>query len=248
MLVAMEFSRRPVCVAAVSLSVVLLGACATSRAPAARASAPRALPTFAAQPGRIGGGGGGPRLYSAEEALRDALSGPLEHLGTGSWPGNRRMAACAFRNERVIVVNAYCSVRDTQAFRVEVYSPTRGRVRIYAESEAPVSGHVRQQYFSFTAESEPPPSPGAPVPALGLGMTFEDLQRYDEQRYNAFLPACYGGTELHKPRSGCLGPLAPEAPRWSAEHSHFLEHANSDWYRVVSTLRRLSERYGREPQ
>jgi len=96
----------------------------------------------------------------------------------------------------VIVVNAYCSLRDTQAFRVEVYSPTRGRVRIYAESAAPVSGHVRQQYFSFTAESEPPPGPGAPVPTLALGMSFAELQRYDEQRYKAYLPACCTGPTI----------------------------------------------------
>jgi len=110
-----------------------------------------------------------------------------------------------------------------------------------------VSAHVRQQYFSFTAESEPPPGPELPLPPLMLGMSFTELQRYDEQRYGAFLPACFGGTELHRPRAGCLGSLAAHADSWSAQHREFLAHANSDWYRVVSTLRRLSERYGREP-
>src|SRR5689334_4119758 len=82
-------------------------------------------------------------LYPADEAVRDALSGPWQYVGTGQWPGIRRMYACAFRNERVLVVNVYCGVKETPAFRVDVYSPTRGRVRIYAEAKGPLSAHMR---------------------------------------------------------------------------------------------------------
>ena len=69
-------------------------------------------------------------LYDADEALRDVLSGELQHVGTGRWPGVERSRACAFRNERVLIVNVYCTLNETPALRLEVYSPERGRVRI----------------------------------------------------------------------------------------------------------------------
>src|SRR5688500_12702466 len=132
-------------------------------------------------------------LYGADEALRDALSGPWEYLGTGDWPGISRTEACAFRNDRVLIVNVYCTITETQAFRVDVYSPTRGRVRIYAESSGPVSTFTRTDYFTFTAETEPPPGPDERLPPLSLAWSFAELSAYDAQRYRAFLPACYGG-------------------------------------------------------
>ena len=44
-------------------------------------------------------------IYGLNEALRDALSGPLVHVGTGPWTGNARVKACAYHNDRVLVVN-----------------------------------------------------------------------------------------------------------------------------------------------
>lgn len=187
-----------------------------------------------------------PRLYGTEEALRDALSGPLNHVGTGTWPGSNRTFACAFRNARVIVVNVYCGVRDAQAFRLEVYSPARGRVRIYAESKAPVSQRVRPEYFSFTAESEPP-APDKGVLPVRLQMSFSELRAYEAKRYQAYLPSCYAGTERRKDRSGCLGSLASEATAWQKQNRAFLDHANDEWYRVMRSLRTLATRYGKDP-
>jgi hypothetical protein len=187
-------------------------------------------------------------LYAADEALRDALSGRWEYVGTGPWPGNNRIQACAFRNERVVVVNAYCSITETQAFRIDVYSPRRGRARVYAESDGPVSTLTRPRYFTFTAESEPPPGPEVRLPALALTMSFEQLRAYEELRYSAFLPGCFGGQEQSRKRGGCLGPLAPRATAWTARNRAFLERANDDWYRVVREMRALAVRYGREPE
>jgi hypothetical protein len=226
---------------ATPILVLLAVACGTER----RASRPPIQPGWPATtttPPRA------TSLYGAEEALRDALSGTWNYVGTGSWPGNGRMQACAFRNERVIVVNVYCGVHDTQAFRLEVYSPTRGRVRIYAESKAPVSEHVRPQYFTFTAESEPPPRPDARLPPLDLGMSYDALRSYDETRHAAYLPACYGGLERNAERSGCLGTLAPQTASWTRQNGPFLEHASDDWYRVVHELRALAARYGKDPK
>lgn len=228
----------------------LFSACAsTTPAPAARTQKPPARTVEGVLPSEPEGQAEAPSdLYGAEEALRDTLSGTLVHIGTGTWPGDGRMPACAFKNERVVVVLAYCSPEESQAFRVQVYSPTRGRVLVYAESKTPLSAHRRPQYFTFTAQSEPPPGPEANVAAVQLeDVSFFKLQQYEEQRYAAYLPACYGGVEHGRSQSGCLGPLASHSSSWSQRHSEFLARANSDWYFVVGELRKLAMRYGRNP-
>lgn len=186
-------------------------------------------------------------LYAVDEALQDALSGPWQYLGTGKWPGIRRMYACAFRNDRVLVVNVYCGTTDRQALRLDVYSPTRGRVRIYAEAKAPVSTRSRRDYFTFLAESEPLPGPEARIPPLSLALSFQQLRAYEDKRYAAFLPACFGGQELSRPRAGCLGALTAHAMQWRAQNGAFLERASEDWYSIVRTMRALAARYGKEP-
>jgi hypothetical protein len=129
-----------------------------------------------------------------------------------------------------------------------VYSPERGRVRIYAESKGPVSTFTRTDYFTFTAESEPPPGPDARLPPVSLAMSFDELSAYDARRYKAFLPACYGGVELSRDKSGCLGSLAAKKGEWTAQNGAFLQRASSDWYRVVREMRSLATRYGKEPE
>jgi len=186
-------------------------------------------------------------LYPVDEALRDVLSGELEYVGTGRWPGIERSYACAFRNQRVLVVSAYCAPKETPAFRLDVYSPERGRVSIYAEARGGVSARNRASYFTFTAASAPAPTPDTLIPPVALAMSYDDLQHYERRRYAAFLPSCFGG-ERHAQREGaCLGALAPHADAWAARNRDFLEHANSDWYHVVGKLRELANRYGRDP-
>ena len=187
----------------------------------------------------------GEDLYPLDEAIADVLLGPWEYMGTGPWHGNHRVMACAYRNGRVIVVNALCTIREAKAFRIDVYSPARGWVRVYAEARAPVSTVTRREYFSFNAETQPPPRPGAGLPPLALAMSFAELQRYEERRYERFLPACYGGVEVHRARSACLGDLAPEAARWAERNRPFLDHPPDGWYEVVRQVRALAAKHGR---
>jgi hypothetical protein len=184
-----------------------------------------------------------PELYSPQEALSDALSGELKYIGTGRWPGVERSRACAFHNQRVVIVNAYCTLNETQAFRIDVYSPERGRVRIYAETRGAVSARERRDYFTFMVESSPAPASEA-LPPLTLGMPYEALRSYEQQRYAAFLPSCYGGKQNEQNVVGCLGSLRPKANEWVAQNSAFLERANEDWYRVIRQLRGLALHYG----
>lgn len=186
-------------------------------------------------------------LYTAEEALRDALSGRWEFLGRGPWHGNARMHACVFRNQRVFIVNMYCTLTDRQALRVDVYSPERGRVRLYAEGPTPISVRRRSDYFTFTAESEPPPERQARLPRLSLNMDFGALASYDHERYEAYLPSCFAGEQLSRPRQGCLGSLRGQGQAWAADNHAFLNAANADWYRLVREMRATSARFGMDP-
>src|SRR5688572_24780201 len=98
----------------VLFSALLATGCAALRGPAATepppespAPAPQPLPAPEPAPPDL--------LYSLDEVLQDALSGPWEHLGTGAWHGNYRVHACAYRNARVILVNVYCATKEPKA-------------------------------------------------------------------------------------------------------------------------------------
>jgi hypothetical protein len=186
--------------------------------------------------------------YPLEDAVADALSGELQHLGTGPWHGNHRVNACAYRNERVIVVNVYCTLKEPRAFRVEVYSPDRGRARIYAEAKVPVSTVSRRDYFTFNAESEPPPARGARLAPVSLGMSFADLRAYEERRYSLFPPTCHGGYEHGRRQGGCLGSLGPQAGVWAARNQAFLDQPPESYYRLMRELRAQAARHATQQE
>jgi hypothetical protein len=185
-------------------------------------------------------------LYSLKEALKDALSGNLTYIGKERWTGSQRVHACAYRNERVIVVDVYCTLEEVKAFRVDVFSLTRGRVRIYAEARAPISTLTRRDYFTFNAESEPPPGPRARLPPVTLAMSFPELVDHDGRRYRGFLPSCYGGVEINRPQGGCLRDLAPHAAEYTRTNRPFLREPPEEWYRIVRELRALASLHGRD--
>lgn len=199
-------------------------------------TAPAPLPQAAPRPGN---------MYSLDEAVADALSGPLQYIGTGPWQGIQRLYACAYHNDRVLVVDVYCTITPPKAARIDIYSPTRGHARLYAEASAPVSGLDRRDYFSFIGETQPAPLRRAGLPPIRLPMSMPELQAYERQRYESFLPACYGGVEVHRPQGGCLGDLAPHAGDWSRENRAFLSQPPQDWYRLLAELRGLASQYGR---
>lgn len=217
------------------LLALLVACAAVSRRTRPEPPAPRARPSEDASS----------RLYGADEALRDALVGPWQYVGTGKWPGNDRMQACAFRNARVFIVSAYCGVKDPPAIRVVVYSPARGRTSIYAEGRRAVSALTREQYFTFLVESSPVHRMSGPP--LSLSMSFDALRDYEQRRYRAFAPVCYAGQERAKPSSGCLDALAPRKQEWEDANRAFLARPSDSWFRMVREMRDAGTRYGREP-
>jgi hypothetical protein len=182
-------------------------------------------------------------LYALDEALADVLSGPLRHIGTGPWFGMFRVHACAYRNERVIVINVYCTPKEMKAFSIVVLSPTRGRAVIYAEAERPISQLTRADYFTFKAETAPPAD--SSLAPLSLGFAFKELTAWDEKRYYKWVPACYGGVEIKRPQGGCLKALEAHAPAWKARNQPFLDAPPDDWYRVIREMRARALRDGK---
>jgi hypothetical protein len=182
-------------------------------------------------------------LYALDEALADVFSGPLQHIGTGPWFGMFRVNACAYRNERVIVVNIYCTPKEMKAFSIVVLSPTRGRAVIYAEAEKPISQLTRAEYFTFKAESSPPPD--SSLAPLSLSFAFNELSAWDEKRYYKWVPGCYGGVEINRPQGGCLKALEAHAGAWKARNQPFLDAPPDDWYRVIREMRTRALRDGK---
>lgn len=222
-------------------ALVLLVACAKeqrTRRPVEAVRAP--APATQTGPARA-------KLYEAAEALRDILSSPLQHVGTGRWPGIQRSYTCVFRNERVLVVDVYCGVAPGQAVRVDVYSEKRGRVSIYAEGKVPIASRRRADYFTFMTESTPLPDPATRLVAPTLLTSFAALYDYERRRYEAFLPVCYGGQERGEQKRGCMGALAAREPEWIARNGAFFDRASEDWYRVVAEVRTLAVHHGRDP-
>jgi len=227
-----------------------VASCATTpkRAPApVQSQVPDALPPQVAQQSRERPPLPYSGLYTAREALIDVLAGQWTYLGTGRWPGSNRTHACAYHNGKVFIVDVYCTLTDSNAFRVDVLSPERGRLRIYAESNGPISDARRDDYFIFLVESEPPPAAGSWATSLTLSMSLAELQQYEALRYEAFLPACYVGVRHGEARGGCLDEYAPAAQSYRAEHEKFIDDPGAAYYQLVHILRKQAMRFGYDP-
>src|ERR1041385_5344607 len=134
--------------------------------------APPSAPEVPAAPG-----------YSAIDALADAKASPLTYVGIGAWPGNYSIKGCVYKNDRVFVVDVYCTYKEQVAFSVVIVNPDKGEVRIYAEAEKPISTITRAEYFTFEVDSFPP-GEGPAVPALKTA-TFQQVADYTQNVYNA---------------------------------------------------------------
>lgn len=183
-------------------------------------------------------------MYTLEEALADVSASPLTYVGTGDWTGIARIKACVYRNDRVFVVNVYCTLKEMPAFGMAVLSPTRGRVYFYAEAKKPISALRRGDYFTFLAEAEPAVV-DANVPALELSFTYDQLRAWDAKRYKRFAPACSVGTELKKAQGSCVGDLKSQTDTWVGRNKPFVDAPPADWYKVVKEMRGRAQKDGK---
>jgi hypothetical protein len=192
----------------------------TMPAPAAQPAAGQA-PVYAAP------------VYAAEEAVRDALASPLGLVGIGGWTGYYRHLSCIYRNAQVIVVDMRCNKRETYQFSAIVYSPSRGRVELVADARqktAALSTVQRPDYETFEVSCT---GPWAGPPQLALGMSYDDLTRYDEQRSRF-----QGGCELapRVPQGVCSHGAPYPVQTFASANARFFEAPPQEWYTFVRTL------------
>jgi hypothetical protein len=171
-------------------------------------------------------------LYLPEEALVDALSGPLEVVGVGGWPGSFRRLSCVYRNGRVFVVDERCSdPREPSSLVVHVLSPSRGRATVFGEAPGPIGSARRGDYKAFGAASAPPRDP--PLP-LDLSMGYEDVIAYETEPRGRVRGFCSAGTQ--RPEGSCQKGLPMTAAEYAARVGPFVSDPPAGWYELVRAL------------
>jgi hypothetical protein len=173
----------------------------------------------------------GHNVYGLAEALDDAYASPWTFVGTGDWFGLFRINACVYKNDRVFIINHYCTGKEMSSAGVVVISPTRGRVYIYAEGKAPISQTRRDAWMSFKADANLPTDPPP-----RLDFTYAELRAWDEKRYYVNSPGCFGGVEANKPLHDCYRLVAAQED-WHARNAEFLREPPEIWYRIVRDMR-----------
>lgn len=213
-------------------------------APGREASVPRApvvAETVAVEPAVVEPSPPEPSLdlYTLEEAFADVMASPLAFIGTGEWTGVAPYPPCAYKNDRVIVLDNYCTTKkEISTFGVDVYSPTRGWFEIYATAKGkqPVSSTPRAEYGSFLITSGPVALPGQVKAELSFDMTYADVERYEGLRAGANLPACWEGVHA-EPASGCSqGVPASVAAAFRASYQDFMRDPPPSWYAFARTI------------
>jgi len=167
-------------------------------------------------------------LYPVEAAVADVLSSPLTYIGL---VGENAHIECGYRNERVVVIDAYCK-GFPKAFGVTVLSPTRGRVKIFAEARAPITKVKKSGYVVFSAESEGPNT--VVTPPLSLDMTFDAVVAYNLARARRNLPGCVREFQGAKVREGCSKQL--DLGAFIARDGSFVENPPQAWYELVQRI------------
>ena len=180
-------------------------------------------------------------LYTAKEAIGDVMSSPLEFIGTGEWYGEAPLPPCAYKNNRVLVIDGYCTTnREITTFSILVFSKTKGYLKMYAytqETKKPISKIRRDLYTDFYITSQPPPVSGAIKEPLSFDMGYRELARYNGKRAGVYdLPACWEGIR-HDPKSGCNREMPSRyRPAFAKEHALFVNDPPELWYRFVKHM------------
>jgi hypothetical protein len=170
--------------------------------------------------------------YLPADAIADAMSGPLEVVGVGGWPGLFRRLSCMYRNERVFVVDESCSspAEPTQ-LTVHVFSPTRGQATLYAESARKITAAKRADYTQFgAANANLKPSPAR----LDLTQTYEDVIAYQTDGRGQIPIFCTAS--ITSPEGHCTKGATMTPGEYAARVSSFVAEPPDSWFALVRTL------------
>ena len=183
------------------------------------------------------------KLYPPDEALADALSSPLRHLGTGVWPGRYKIPSCAYRNEKVIVLDSYCTLREMNPTTVWIFHPERGTAVFSASGDrgALVSKIKRESYEQWGFSTL------EPYPGLNLAMSFRELTDWEKRRGVFSRGSCGASLTTSAPKRASCGLKTPDIEEWwQGYYRPLLEVAPADWYELVKRVRALAPKYGKK--
>lgn len=172
-------------------------------------------------------------VYTADEAVRDALASPLTLVGIGGWYGYFRHLSCVHKNAQVMVVDMRCERRESYQLKTIIESPTRGRVEIVADARsksAAVSTVRRADYEVFDIEGAGPWTGPA---TLALSMGYDDMAASYEQRASKS-GACALTTQ--KPKGICSARASYTTPAFAAANGRFFESPPDAWYALARAL------------
>jgi hypothetical protein len=174
-------------------------------------------------------------LYLPEEALADAMSGPLEVVGVGGWPtGEFRRTSCVYRNARVFVVDEVCaSPAEGTRIHVHILSPTRGHASIYADGEREMITQARRADYTQLGTTNYDPKP--PPARLDLAMSYEQLYDYADVGRGKIDVFCT--SSIQAPQGHCSQKSATISPSdYAAKVSGFIAQPPDRWYAFVHTV------------
>ena len=174
-------------------------------------------------------------LYPPADAIADALSGPLITVpgDTGFGP-NEKLPDCFYRNDRVFVINRYCSKREIHTTGVQILHPERGIVEFYAEARAPISSITRADYEQWRIEVRDP------LPGLRVDQPLAEVHKWKSRRMREAQQVCWTG--FGSPGgvpTGCHYKTPELEQAWMDSHDALLKAAPPGWYELVRELRGL---------
>jgi hypothetical protein len=183
------------------------------------------------------------KLYPPDEALADALASPLKHLGTGVWPGRYKIPSCVYRNEKVLVLDSFCTIREMNPTTVWIFHPERGIAIFSATGDrgALVSQVKRNQYEQWTFASLDP------YPGMDLTFGFEELTDWEKRRSVFSRGSCSAALVTTSPTRATCSFKTPEIEEWwQGYYRPMLDEAPTGWYELIKRLRKLAPRYGKK--
>ena len=174
-------------------------------------------------------------IAADDEALKDALSSPLEYVGAAVWPGRYKIPSCVYRNDKVLVVNSYCIRKEQHSISIAVLHPERGSAGFYAEgrNDDRITQLTRDDYtqWKFGASD--------PFPGLSLTMSMEDLLNYEGRRGKFAKGGCVAGMVLGNDRNASCGLKSPDVEQWwEGYYRPILKQPPPEWFTLVKELQR----------
>lgn len=182
-------------------------------------------------------------LYPPDEALKDALSSPLEYVGAAVWPDRYKIPSCVYRNDKVLVVNSYCIRKEQHSISIAVLHPERGSAGFYAEgrNDDRITQLTRDDYtqWKFGASD--------PFPGLTLTMSMDELLKYEGRRGKFAKGGCVAGMVLGNDRNASCGLKSPEVEQWwEGYYRPILKQPPPEWFTLVKELQGRVKKDGKK--